>query len=68
MFASSYIASTHPKNSGLEMGFSIGGSFAVSHGGSVVAERRHPTAVRFSLNLPVRQSANQSFGTVERAL
>jgi signal transduction histidine kinase len=37
---------------GIEL--AISRSIALSHGGTLVAERGHPTGVRFSLNLPVR--------------
>ena len=41
---------------GLGIGLAITRSIALSHGGTLAAERRHPTGVRFSLNLPVRPS------------
>jgi hypothetical protein len=42
----------------------ISRSIELSHGGTLVAERGHPTGCRFSLNLPVRPSDGQSFGGV----
>jgi signal transduction histidine kinase len=54
VFASSYLASVHRKHSGLGIELASNRSIALSHGGTLVAERRHPTGVRFSLNLPVR--------------
>jgi hypothetical protein len=39
-----------------ELGSLVAVRFALSHGGTLVAERRHSTGVRFSLNLPVRPS------------
>jgi signal transduction histidine kinase len=53
VFASSYLASAHRKHGGLGIGLAISRSIALSHGGILVAERRHPTAVRFSPNLLV---------------
>ena len=41
---------------GLGIGLAISRSIALSHGRTLVAERRHPTGVRFSLNLPVPPS------------
>jgi C4-dicarboxylate-specific signal transduction histidine kinase len=43
---------------GLGIGLAISRSIALSHGGTLVAERRDPSGVRFSLNLPLWQSAD----------
>jgi signal transduction histidine kinase len=54
VFASSYLASGHRKHGGLGIELAISRSIALSHEGTLVAEREHPTGVRFGLNLPVR--------------
>jgi signal transduction histidine kinase len=42
----------------LRMGLAVSRSIALSHGGTLVAERRQPVGVRFSLTLPLRHSEN----------
>jgi C4-dicarboxylate-specific signal transduction histidine kinase len=44
----------------LRMGLAISRSIAHSHGGTLVAERRQPVGVRFSLTLPLRHSEDFS--------
>jgi signal transduction histidine kinase len=44
----------------LRMGLAISRSIALSHGGTLVAERRQPVGMRFSLTLPLRHSENSS--------
>jgi signal transduction histidine kinase len=44
----------------LRMGLAISRSIALSHGGTLVAERRQPVGMRFSLALPLRHSENSS--------
>jgi signal transduction histidine kinase len=44
----------------LRMGLAISRSIALSHGGTLVAERRQPIGVRFSVTLPLRHSEDSS--------
>ena len=54
MFASNYLASVHREYGGLEIGLVISRLISLLRGRNLVVERRHPTAVRFSLNPSVR--------------
>jgi signal transduction histidine kinase len=44
----------------LRMGLAISRSIALSHGGTLVAERRQPVGMRFSLTLPLGHSESSS--------
>jgi signal transduction histidine kinase len=44
----------------LRVGLAISRSIALSHSGTLVAERRQPVGMRFSLTLPLRQSEDSS--------
>jgi C4-dicarboxylate-specific signal transduction histidine kinase len=44
----------------LRMGLAISRSIAFSHGGTLVAERRQPVGMRFSLTPPLRHSEGSS--------
>ena len=44
----------------LRMGLAISRSSALSHGGTLVAERRQPVGVRFRLTLPLPHSEDSS--------
>jgi K+-sensing histidine kinase KdpD len=51
VFAPSYLALAHGKHDGLGIGLASSRPIALSHEGTLIAERRHPTGVRLSLNL-----------------
>jgi signal transduction histidine kinase len=44
----------------LRVGLAISRSIALSHGGTLVAERRQPVGMRFSLTLPLRHSSPET--------
>jgi signal transduction histidine kinase len=44
----------------LRVGFAISRSIALSHGGTLVAERRQPVGMRFGLTLPLRHSSPET--------
>jgi K+-sensing histidine kinase KdpD len=42
------------------LGLAVSRSIALSHGGTLVAERRQPVGMRFSLTLPLHHSEDSS--------
>jgi C4-dicarboxylate-specific signal transduction histidine kinase len=48
------------KQDELRAGLAISRSIALSHGGTLVAERRQPVGMRFSLTLPLRHSSPET--------